>query len=248
MIDNVLYLNILYNNIMRLVLLLFSTLLFTTELCAQSTIEAVNPSSYIQGSPDELMTHGFDIKNNGDSPITVLVRRNVISEVEGSFNYFCWFQCYAPDTDVSPSGITINAGESVANFYADYQPNGNEGSSVIEYCFFNQNDPSEETCVTIEFNADAALSTDEFKERIVTSEFYPNPASTSTQIEFNLRDKNEQIRIVVYNVVGSELESRILNGNDGLINIDLSNFESGIYLCSFVSRNNVLLTKKLVVE
>lgn len=82
---------------------------------------------------------------------------------------------------------------------------------------------------------------------------YPNPFDDHTHIEFDLKEKSK-VTIVVYNVYGQEIK-RLINNQEQLsgsheIIFDASEFQDGIYICSFESRNEkgeiYKETKKLV--
>lgn len=77
---------------------------------------------------------------------------------------------------------------------------------------------------------------------------FPNPASAATTILVNLKDA-KPFEIAIYNAVGQLVDTYKVNGQFGAneINIDLSNFASGVYVYN-VKVGNSTVTKKLIVQ
>jgi hypothetical protein len=232
----------------RISLIVGLAALSASTVFAQPDIEPINPTTIVNGTADEfLLQTSFDIKNNTDQTLYVKVRRNELEIVEGTLNYFCWHQCYTPNTSISPTGIEIAPGESVPNFYADYQPFENEGSSFVEYCFFDDNNTDTETCVTIEFRVGASLSVQE-PVHIDLGYPQPNPAVDQTFIPFELKTQNKGASLVIYNLLGSEIKRQAVTGISGNIELQVSDLQSGLYIYSFFNGNELLSSNRLVVR
>ncbi len=78
---------------------------------------------------------------------------------------------------------------------------------------------------------------------------YPNPASSSTNIEYTLT-KSTDLTIEVYNVMGQKVQT-VLSGNQvaGLhtISMDASHLSNGLYFVTFIS-NGSKTTKQLMIQ
>ncbi|MES2139982.1 MAG: T9SS type A sorting domain-containing protein [Bacteroidota bacterium] len=88
----------------------------------------------------------------------------------------------------------------------------------------------------------------ENKENGSSVNLYPNPATNSVNLLFNLSNA-EKINVRIYNVVGQELsnfEKELPAGNNSL-NINLENYKQGVYFVKSTIKNQVI-TKKLIVE
>ena len=237
---------------MKTTLLFKLSVLAITLMAAQAgysqSLEAIDPQEVVMGTvEDELLQESFDIRNNSEITVFVKVRREEISVVEGTLNYFCWFQCYTPNTSVSPTSLAIAPGQSVPNFYADYQPYGIAGSSFIKYCFYDENNPSDETCVIIEYRVSDVTSVNN-AELVSVGNPQPNPASDVTKIPYVLRESNKGAALVVYNILGSEIKRQSVSGTSGTITLDVSDLQSGVYIYSFYNDNRLLASSRLVVR
>lgn len=90
---------------------------------------------------------------------------------------------------------------------------------------------------------------DKNKEAFTLSQNYPNPASTSTLINFNLLSSGEA-QFSVRNMIGQELESINLGTlSQGLhsISLNTSKFASGIYFYTLKNNDNEV-TKKMIIN
>jgi hypothetical protein len=74
---------------------------------------------------------------------------------------------------------------------------------------------------------------------------FPQPAKNNLNIQVKLND-NEVNKLELYNSQGKELLSTVLNKNSEKINLDVSQFKSGIYFIKVHSKNN-LYTKKVQI-
>lgn len=225
----------------------FLILLGFSGLKAQS-IQPINPPEVVYGTLDDnLLTVNFDVRNTSDVNMNVYAKRVETSVLEGTQNYFCWFQCYSPSTDVSPTALFMAGGDTVSNFYADYQPQGVEGSSFINYCFYDGDNPSDQTCVTVEYRIAGPNAINE-AEAVSIGSPQPNPAVDRTLIPFVLKENNKDAALVVYNILGSEIKRQSVTGTSGNIDLNVSDLQSGVYIYSFFNNNRLLASSRLVVR
>jgi hypothetical protein len=76
----------------------------------------------------------------------------------------------------------------------------------------------------------------------------PNPASNKTQISYELKD-NEKTTILITDILGrtiKKINQGIQTKGNYTVDVDLSNFKSGTYFCSFIT-DHVQLCEKLIV-
>ncbi len=106
----------------------------------------------VNGSPDESTIYAYiQVKNTGDEAVDVLVRRQEIDLVEGSGNAFCWGVCFSESVDTSLMSITIEPGETSDEFYGDFRPKENTGTSTIAYFFYDERNPENEIGVEVHY-------------------------------------------------------------------------------------------------
>lgn len=106
----------------------------------------------INATPDtDLMQALVDVENTSDESITVEARRVVHEELDESSNYFCWGTCYSPSVDTSLIKVTLDAGEVTSEFYGDYEPHGNVGTTRISYFFYDETNHDDVVEVEVHF-------------------------------------------------------------------------------------------------
>lgn len=75
---------------------------------------------------------------------------------------------------------------------------------------------------------------------------YPNPATESITAEIPSSFKNN--KLTVTDITGRIVLIKSLNMNNKEVFIDTKNLEPGIYFCSFISDNNIQITKRFAVS
>lgn len=75
---------------------------------------------------------------------------------------------------------------------------------------------------------------------------YPNPFTTSFNIQLNSISTAEQVQVSIYNVIGEEVVHQSLTTQ--LTTIDMSNLPSGIYFYKVVNQTTTIQTGRLVSQ
>ena len=197
----------------------------------------------------------IQIQNLTSYDIPVIVEKEYVQIVEGTSNYFCWGLCLTPETMVSPRPVTLEGnaisadGEFSIHYQVDPTFSGDpmeylSGTSIIKFHAYPADDPDDRATLELWF----AYNPTEVKDNLVSfGQAYPNPASS--QVNFNLKGQGDDIvNAVVYNLLGQEVKSKMANGSQSRISIDLSDIQPGIYFCSFFVNNEVVKTEKFIVK
>lgn len=228
--------------------------LFTVALCsgaiAQNSLTLLSVDDFVWGSIEDnlLQAEGTVENTNGSMPIDVRVERITIDTVPGSQNYFCWEQCYEPPTSVSPTAMTINPGERIDQFYADYKPNGQQGVSTLAYCFYNDANQADSVCVTVRFSASPVGIQDVFLgNQSGISESYPNPAQDVAKINYALTAGWNKAELMVYSMLGAQVRKIDLTEDQGTIKMNVANLPSGMYFYTLMVDDKSIVTKKMLV-
>jgi len=74
---------------------------------------------------------------------------------------------------------------------------------------------------------------------------YPNPAIDRIQIAINQQGEKVE-KVVIYDINGREILNKTFN--EYLINIDVSNYNKGVYVVSVTGRNGAVFNKKFIKE
>lgn len=187
----------------------------------------------------------IEVANNTAYPIDVKVKRQSNELAENHQSYFCWDICYGPGTNESEEALTIDANGS-NNFFRGYlKPYGTPGTSEVLYCFFNQGNISDSTCVLLTYTISTSVS-GVASGSYILSEAYPNPVSESLTIPYMVSSV-EGASISVSDMYGRTILRKEVTAPAGIIMIDASEFASGMYLYSLVSETGTL-TRRFIKE
>ncbi len=210
----------------------------------QATLNNTTIDIWGDSAATTIMSYIYDAYNSSGAAKTYYKERQMISEVTGSENYFCWDVCYPPFVATSPNGVLINAASTYLLGSCDYKPMGFLGTTSIRYVFWDYINVNDSSWFIINWHA-TALSIPEHISGTLKPAF-PNPASTSTQINYSF-DGASTGALRVFDMLGNLVKEIAINNNKGLINLHVGELESGIYFYSLVANDKVLSTKKLVV-
>ena len=241
---------------MRKYLLILGVSFIATFFTSAQSISVTNLDALVTSNPSEsLLQAQATVTNTSSSPMDILVRFNEISVgPAGSGHYFCWAVCYNEGSVTNgfqtPANhsLTLDAGASNTNFYSDYLPNNTVGVATYEYCFFDENNPSDETCVQITFDTQNVGIKDVLTSgKSGVSNSYPNPAASDVNINYSLTPGWNQANLVLYGLLGSQVQSVNLNENQGTLNLDVSSLPAGMYFYTLMVDGNAINTKKMLV-
>jgi hypothetical protein len=204
------------------------------------------------GASGELSSH-WSVTNTTNSTITVRVNRSTVSSVAGSQNRFCWNGiCFSPSTNTStmPTDMTLAAGASTTSangFMGYYTPNNNAGQTTVEYCFFSVADPNVQSCLTVNYCVDCEIGVAEVQQAASLGELSTNPLRGVGSLAYNLGGQASNGKIIIYTITGQQVKTINLGSRDGVIFLDGSEFEPGMYFYSLQSNGKVIGTHKMIV-
>lgn len=228
---------------------------FTTA--SAQRIEFIEPVTTVVGTLADIGPQGeleaaWGVRNISEETLSWRCRREIVSNVAGATNYFCWGVCFMENTDVSPAGIavSIDGGEINNSFYAHYKPNNNVGMSTIRYCFFNLDDNTEELCYTVNFCVDAEclVGVEEAQQTVSAASVRPNPVSDFGAISYNINQAFTQASLTIFNSMGQMVKQENLQMQNGLVLFDAQEFANGVYYYSVTVDGKSSEMQKLVVQ
>jgi hypothetical protein len=237
--------------------LIIAAILFSSVGSFAQRIEFIDPLTTVTGTLADIGPLGeleaaWGVQNTSDQALSWRCRREIISNVTGATNYFCWGVCFMENTDVSPAGIAVSIGPGEVNnsFYAHYKPNNNAGMSTIRYCFFNLDDNTEELCYTVNFCVDAEclVNVDEKQEVATLNSVKPNPVNDLGAISYSINRHFTQANLFIYNSVGQIVKQEVVQNQQGLLVFNASELANGIYTYSISVDGLMSPMQKLVVQ
>ena len=242
---------------MKKILLVASIL--TASVVTYSQLELNGTTDIITGqltvAEDSELDVAWDVINAGSTTLTLRAYRNVMQEVSGSSNHFCWgILCYGSSTDTSSANanlmVTMAPNHVESTFHGFYFHYGTAGHTMIEYCFFDNNDPEIKVCHVVNYCIDDAciIGVNESEFEVTLGQVSPNPVSSRGIIEYSLSSLPENARVVIHNLIGDVVKEIKLDNKNGVIFIDAADFNAGVYFYTLEGNGTVFATKKLVIS
>ena len=201
------------------------------------------------------MIQEMHLRNSSNETVSVMLRKEPLQEVEGTQNSFCWGLCVSPDVYVSPFPVDLDGNtvsdDGALSFHYQVNPNYTDdpatcipGTTIVRYYAYPEREPENAVCIEIWFVYDAESVTENIPG---IGSAYPNPARS--QVHFDLQaNGNENINVTVYNLLGQEVKSQLVNGSQSRISIAVDDLQPGIYFCSFQVNNEAVRTEKFIVK
>jgi len=231
-------------------IILFILVLGQISFAVAQSLVVTGGTSFTGNLVDQITNH-LDVKNTSSNTITVECQKTNLVLPVGAESFYCFAgNCYGA-AQTTPSDIAdLAPGQqfSFANSDTDahsgyYNAYNASGIAEVQYCFYDVNNPSDRTCVTITYECSSATGVNNFNELTKISEFYPNPANGLTHFTFN--GTKAQLKII--DILGNEIKVIQLEG-PGVKKIDLTDMSKGIYFGKLLRNNKVATIKKLIVK
>ncbi|MEX1001081.1 MAG: T9SS type A sorting domain-containing protein [Crocinitomicaceae bacterium] len=181
------------------------------------------------------------VENVSGATIDFKFRRVIISSGASFTDQFCDNNlCYpVSGTDwTTPSAVPISAGDS--SLMKPILSFTDGGPVLLRYYVL---DGSDNKLDSIDFNITSTVGFEEMQNISVSA--YPNPANQDFNIDFKgVNGANYQV--VIYNLLGEEVNKRSLSNGLNTLNID--NLNNGVYFYSILLNSEVIETKKLIIR
>lgn len=85
-------------------------------------------------------------------------------------------------------------------------------------------------------------------DRLTVSQLYPNPASDYVQIDVKSTGNIQDLKLVIFNIIGQEVKTVSLDPNEKSQRINLKDLNPGMYPYQLVLDGRSLVTKKLIIN
>jgi hypothetical protein len=201
------------------------------------------------------------ITNNSGRTLRLGFQRQIISEVAGSENNFCFgVNCYPATVSTSPTSaaVVLTDGSFDDTAVLDYTPNSNSGITVIRYALYEQGS-TDSAYVTVRFDASQRLlatSASRAPESVL-SQPWPNPAAAGTAAELRYQlpaGSNGAHLILVSLADGRRVRDIVLPVAlaEGSIRLSTNDIAAGLYSCLLIGgaegRGQLLAARRLHIK
>lgn len=242
----------------KILLSLISVLFIASFSMAQNPLSLswegnpIGETITVSGEPSEFEIVAYaNLHNNTGHDMNIKVARKKIDIIDGTMSQICWAGlCYSPMVDTSVLSQVVVAGGSSSDedFSGHYLPNGHMGTSIIEFTFYNVDNPTEFVSVNVYFVIEYAGIAEDAMHGGSISEIYPNPATNYVNLDFDLTPSVKQAKVRVINLLGSVVKEVEIEKSTNQLKLDVSDLDNGVYFYSVIINGDTYKTKKLVVR
>jgi hypothetical protein len=198
-------------------------------------------------APDGEQTWSGKIKNISGNQASVRVIRTHVSRLPGSTDYYCWNVCLDSTQSTSGSITLANNQTDSTSFHASYRCGGANGTSIINYRFFNPSNAADSASVTVHFiSTPSALNEGSIPSGLISA-IGPIPASESLQIGYQLEQVGNAGVIEIFDLCGKSVVRQSVSGNSLSI-VPLQGLAPGIYSVRLIASDGVTDTRKVLIQ
>jgi len=244
---------------MRKTLLFILVITQISFVAAQSLI--ITGDTVFVSDPNTQIEHHLDVKNVSGNTINVICQKTNVTlplgmPVWGGSSYCFAGTCYPSSSTDPSSSATLASGQAFAyasndtllalNAHSGYFSTGDSaisGIATVQYCFYDENNPTDETCIVITYNISAPTTINDYQPLTKLGDFYPNPANEIVYFTFN----GNLATLKLIDILGNNVKE-ILLSQDGIQKLDLSDMNKGIYFGNLIVNDEVVSIKKLIVK
>ena len=202
--------------------------------------------------------HHLDVTNNSNMSMDILCQKTIIGSLPaglpswGGASYCFANACYGVN-QTTPSNIaTLAAGQTISYSNGDadafsgyYDAEGITGQAIVQYCFYDANNISDSSCVTMTYKIEGIFnSVIDKNSSVFITNFYPNPTKENIYFEYYLDTFAD---LVIMDILGNQVKQiQILE--TGTQKVNISDLSKGIYFGSIISHNKIKNTQKIIVK
>lgn len=205
------------------------------------TIECTN-DEYGYG---EFIQH-MQVRNITSAPMKVMIEKEIIQDLEGVMNSFCWGMCFGPDVFVSPDAIEVlpnSLNTDELSFHALYDEDV-YGDVIIKYYAYEERNPDQRISIIVRFHKSGVGVAESVAS---LGHAYPNPASSMVRFNYELSTA-DNASVSVYNLLGQEVMSQKLNSLHGQVAFSVADLNDGIYFCNLNVNGQSVKIEKFIVK
>ena len=230
-----------------LLTIFFSIFLFLAFVNSQS-LTVTNFQPVIYGlSTDPFIGADATVNNISNSDKNVMCERIANNLASSHKSSFCWDVCYGPNTSICDTPLFVSANNFTQAFKGDLFPYGTTGTSIVDYKFFDEQNPSDFTTISIMYII-GATAINELTQNIQITPPYPNPAVVFTYIGYTNNNEKDNVKIQILDLLGKIYFTKILENKSGLLTIQTDNLQNGIYFVRSIANEIPTSTSKLIVS
>lgn len=195
-----------------------------------------------------------NLKNIGDSTVTLFAERTVNDTASGHQTNFCWgTTCFGSDFNNSALlniSITMRKDDIDSTYKLTLTPGGNSGTTNVTMRLYNGNNLSNYVEHSVVFVEDptASISQEDLARGFDLSNPYPNPAEDMAWIDYTLPANVTAASLRISDMQGRVIGVQQINTFEERAQIQTSELATGVYFVNLMAEDRVIAVSKLRVR
>lgn len=203
----------------------------------------------VSGGIGQTIKIPIEIRNSGDKPQIFVIRVTESDFKSDQKGYFCQnSDCLKNEVQEISRRVEPNTVLEGLSYLIETGLSVGQSQMVFEvYPKANQADASQ-IPVTILIDEKQPKNVVYRSREILIREVYPNPATSTAYIDYELYAEQKEAKVVIYNILGTSMGEQSLPYNETRAKILTEEFLPGIYFYTIYLNNEGLITRKMVVR
>lgn len=206
------------------------------------------PDSY-HGNIGETIKAPLRIKNTGDRPITLIIRRIDSQLGTTQRNFFC-IDGNCLDSRVEDYQLRIEPNQTTTTLEIGLDAGIAPGFSSSRYLIYNRYNPDDSYAFEMNFAVEEKKPEKNIytSRNITVQDVYPNPVTDYAYIDYRILNDEINAKITLHNILGNVLNEYELPTFETKIKVRTETLSSGIYFYTLYIDNEAVMTRKIVVK
>ena len=236
---------------MKSILSFFTCFFLLLQLNAVAQVRVLNEAVEFNGKVNTSQRKSLILQNESNQTkeyILKFMRGNIASSQ--NIKICLGNTCYDPKKDLAKVKLSLKPGEIYTDLYLEFDLGITEAKGTFDMHFANTENLRDVFIIESVYNVENPnREGDEINnEDIKLGSVYPNPASRSAQLDYEIKKPRINARIVVNSFIGNPVYDLKLNPNENSIILNVTDLNPGIYFYTLIVDNKNIVTKKLVVK
>lgn len=158
-------------------------------------------------------------------------------------------QCFDPRKDLAKIKLTLGPGEVFTDLYIEFDFGITETKGTFDLHFTNTSNLRDVFIIEGVYEVFSPNENDEVNHKDISfGSVYPNPSNRIAQIDYQIKNPNANIKLVINSFIGNPIEEIPLSPQQRTLFINVSDFNPGVYFYTLIVDGKNIVTKKLVVK
>ena len=236
---------------LHICLLLAIILMVNINSSFSQSLQIMSCDTLVTGNTTSTFQSNSICKNISSTNQTVRIKIHVISLQAGSnFNMCDLNNCYGNTAQdfTSPNPFTLTPGQTTGNFvHVELFPNGMNGTSVLAFRYYLDNNVSDYVEYTATFVVGTAGVSENNNSSSQSINLYPNPANDFVNVSIPSYANQNPDNAEIYNSLGLLEKNITINSLSNNLTFNTSDLANGTYLLVLNSNGNKILTKPFII-